>query len=428
MLLSTPPLAGSVDKKEKPAAARGRAGRQAAGIQRAETYIVISKPKRKSVAVGVVHCISVSWSGSRAAGGGRGGNVGSHRWMFVPGSVAGNRGPLQSGLMIFMIRCRCGEPAPRLATMPVVHAAPSYLHAIDAEQPPLRRLSLAVGDGHLLHVEEWGAADGLPALVLHGGPGSGCSPLQRRFFDPARFRIICPDQRGAGRSLPACETRTNTTAHLLADLKLLRDTLGIDRWLVVGGSWGATLALAHALDAPDAVSGLLLRGSFLARPQDIDGFFADAPESLATRWRRLARLPLADDEATSIADAWARHEQRLSGGGQPMELPDIARLLPRYRIQSHYLQHGCWLQAPPLLDRCGALPPVPMLLLHGAEDRICPTDGAVALAQCLPQAGLRWAEGAGHDPAHPAMAALMVQALECYAECGHFGAVEVADR
>jgi proline iminopeptidase len=305
---------------------------------------------------------------------------------------------------------------------------PSGLYPIDPSQVPLRQWSLDADGGHRLHVEEWGAADGVPALVLHGGPGSGCSPLLRRFFDPTRFRIVCPDQRGAGRSLPAGETRDNTTAHLLADLKLLRRTLGIERWLVVGGSWGATLALAHALDAPEAVSGLLLRGSFLARPQDIHGFFADAPATLSARWPLLAQLPPGGDEAKPIADAWARHEQRLSGAGPLAEPSDVARLLPRYRIQSHYLQHGCWLQAPPLLDRCGALPPVPALLLHGREDRICPPDGAVALSQRLPQAGLRWAESAGHDPAHPAMVALMVQALDCFATHGHFGAVEDATR
>jgi proline iminopeptidase len=277
-------------------------------------------------------------------------------------------------------------------------------------------------------VEEWGTADGVPALVLHGGPGSGCSPLLRRFFDPARYRIVCPDQRGAGRSLPAGETRANTTAHLLADLKLLRRTLGIERWLVVGGSWGATLALAHALDAPDAVSGLLLRGSFLARPQDIDGFFAGAPAMLATRWPQLAQLPPCDGQARQIVDAWARHEQRLSGTGPFAEPPDVASLLPRYRIQSHYLQHGCWLQQPPLLQRCGALPPLPTLLLHGREDRICPPDGALALAQRLPQASLRWAEGAGHDPSHPAMVSLMVRALDSFARHGHFDDVEVAPR
>jgi proline iminopeptidase len=314
--------------------------------------------------------------------------------------------------------------------MPAVPAATATASPVpvDVDQTPLRRLSLAVGDGHRLHVDEWGAADGLPALVLHGGPGSGCTPLLRRFFDPARFRIVCPDQRGAGRSIPAGSIHANTTAHLLADLRQLRRALGIDRWLVVGGSWGATLALAHALDAPEVVSGLLLRGSFLARPQDIADFFAGAPAGLAERWPRLADGSSDDGEASAIVDAWARHEHRLSGAGTLAQPPDITKLLPRYRIQSHYLQHGCWLQAPPLLERCAAVAPVPTLLLHGSQDRICPPEGAVALARRLPHAGLRWAEGAGHDPTHPAMVGLMVQALDRFARHGHFGDIEVNTR
>jgi proline iminopeptidase len=323
--------------------------------------------------------------------------------------------------MIFMIRRPGSGLLRRLATMPAVPAATASLSPADLGQPPLQLHRLDVGDGHVLHVEEWGAVDGVPALVLHGGPGSGCTPVLRRFFDPTRFRIICPDQRGAGRSIPAGCIDANTTAHLLADLRRLRSTLGIDRWLVVGGSWGATLALAHALDAPEAVSGLLLRGSFLARPQDITRFFADAPAELATAWPLLAGLSLDDEVARTIVDAWTRHEHRLSGAGPSAQPPDIAQRLPRYRIQSHYLQHGCWLQAPPLLERCAAIPAVPTLLLHGSRDRICAPEGARALAEAMPHAQLRWADGAGHDPAHPAMAGLMVEALDGFAARSRFG-------
>jgi proline iminopeptidase len=317
--------------------------------------------------------------------------------------------------MIFMIRRPPGVRRRRLAT---IAAVPHATVAVHADAPLLRRRALDAGDGHVLHVEEWGAAHGVPALVLHGGPGSGNTPLLRRYFDPARFRTVCPDQRGAGRSRPAGAVEANTTAHLLADLRRLRAALGIERWLVVGGSWGATLALAHALDAPEAVSGLLLRGSFLARPQDIERFFDGAPAALAAGWRSLPALPAESPAAHALADAWARHERSRSGGAASPA--DPAALLPRYRVQSHYLQHGCWLQQPPLLERVAALPAVPTLLLHGSEDRICPPDGAVALHARLPHAGLRWAAGAGHDPADPAMAALMRQALDGFARDGHF--------
>src|SRR5688572_6471045 len=150
---------------------------------------------------------------------------------------------------------------------------PMPLRPPHADLAPYRTHAIAVDGGHCLHVDEFGREDGVPALVLHGGPGSGISPLQRRLFDPERYRIICPDQRGSGRSTPPGETAHNTTSNLLDDLATLRSALGVSRWLVVGGSWGATLAILHAAAQPDAVSGLLLRSVFLARPADITAFF-----------------------------------------------------------------------------------------------------------------------------------------------------------
>jgi proline iminopeptidase len=275
------------------------------------------------------------------------------------------------------------------------------------DPPPFRTHALAVAHGHVLHVQESGRPDGLPALVLHGGPGSGCSPLLRRFFDPARYRIVCVDQRGAGRSTPRGDIAHNTTSLLLGDLQALRRHLGITRWLVVGGSWGATLALAYALRDPDAVEALLLRALFLARREDIEAFFRGSNVA----WPRLTTA--SEDEARTIALDWWRHESALSGSSP--SAPDADALLARYRIQSHYLQHGCWLNDPPLLQRCEALPRVPTLLLHGRDDRICAPEAAQALHAVAPHATLRWIEGAGHDPTHPAMVAAMVDALDTYA-------------
>ena len=286
--------------------------------------------------------------------------------------------------------------------------------------PALRSFMLPAGEGHVLQVEEWGHPDGIPALVLHGGPGSGCSPLLRRFFDPQRFRVICPDQRGAGRSTPAGALEDNSTDRLLADLRALRQALGVARWLVVGGSWGATLALAHALDAPEAVAGLLLRSTFLARAEDIDGFFRDAPEPLASRWRTLPEAgPI---EARTLAQAWRAWERKMSGleAGPAPDEQALDTLVARYRIQSHYLRQGCWLQRPDLLERCADLPAVPTLLLHGTADQVCPADGATALHARLPKSTLAWAEQAGHDPAHPRMVQAMVQALDRFATQGSF--------
>lgn len=286
---------------------------------------------------------------------------------------------------------------------------------------PFATHSLEVGGGHLLQVQEFGRADGIPAIVLHGGPGSGCSPLLRRVFDPARWRVICPDQRGAGGSRPRGCTTDNTTADLLADLRSIRERLAIERWVVAGGSWGATLALAHAADQPSAVAALLLRASFLARRDDIDGFFGTL--SLDELAAALASADTAERERAALT--WWRHEQALAGTGTQAPEPQgdaLAAQVDRLRVQAHYLRHGCWLQSPSLLERCEAVPRVPTQLIHARDDRVCPPEGALALQRRLPHATLQWVDHAGHDAGHPAMVAAVVGALAGYAERGRFGA------
>ena len=285
-----------------------------------------------------------------------------------------------------------------------------------SDPPPFRSHLFDVGQGHRLDVQESGCRDGIPALVLHGGPGSGCSPLLRRFFDPQRWRIVCVDQRGAGRSTPRGETAHNTTADLLADLRVVRERLEIPQWLVVGGSWGATLAIAHTLDAPDAVAGLLLRAVFLARRSDIDAFFAARDGLPALAWCGFGDVD--DPTRAALAMDWWRREQTLAGSpaGAPPHGEALAALVDRYRVQSHYLRHACWLDTPPLLDRAVALPRVPTLLLHGTHDQVCPLKGGMALCERVPHAALRLVPGAGHDPAHPAMAAAMVESLAAFAD------------
>ena len=310
-------------------------------------------------------------------------------------------------------------------------------------ETPARRARLGVSGGHELQLYEWGDPQGQPALLLHGGPGSGLSPTLARCFDPQRYRIIGLDQRGAGLSTPSGGTAHNGTAELLADLRQLRAQLGIARWLVVGGSWGATLALLHAADEPAAVAGLLLRGVFLARQQDVDAFFAAAPPGFGDAWQPWreaaahAGRPWVEQldhwmqhgtpaEQAALAQVWWRFEQAMDGPA-PTQAPDAASLLPRYRVQAHYLRHGCGLRDLPLLQRLPALPVVPALLLHGEHDHICPLAGAVAVQAGLPHAELRRIAHAGHAPTHPALAAAMVQALDNFAAHGRFEAAGSAN-
>ncbi len=318
------------------------------------------------------------------------------------------------------------------------------LPTLHSDSPLLCRHALAVGDGHVLNVEEYGHAQGIPALVLHGGPGSGCSPLQRRFFDPRRYRIICLDQRGAGGSRPRGSTLGNTTADLLTDLSTLRRHLGLARWLVVGGSWGATLAMAHSAAEPQAVQALLLRASFLARSEDIDWFFQGAAADAPQAWARFSEVAPCDHRDALLAwlariigagapadrrraaQAWWAWEQVLAAGASgsvaatPPEGDALDALVDRYRVQSHYLMNDCWLSTPPLLERLNDLPRVPTLLLHADDDRICRPAGAWAVHERIAHSRLCWVQGCGHDPAQPAMAGAMVAALDAYAAHGDF--------
>lgn len=316
----------------------------------------------------------------------------------------------------------------------------------EALYPPLEPIAtgwLDVGDGHRMYYEQCGWIEGLPVVFLHGGPGSGCSPRHRQLFDPQRCRVILFDQRGCGRSLPRGLLHGNTSDKLVADIEKLRLHLGIERWLVVGGSWGAGLALAYAAVHPASCLGLVLRGVFLGRASDLDWFFQQARQLLPDAWEALAQqAPLAaradllrwlnaglqgeqPQQALTRAKAWEAWEAAMSQHQSVPPRPelsqaDAAALVDKYRVQSHYLMNRCFWGDVGLLERARSLATVPTAILHGRLDWICRPEAAWELHHSLPGSRLQWVDGCGHSPFEPAMAQALALAVRHYATHGHF--------
>lgn len=294
---------------------------------------------------------------------------------------------------------------------------------------------LDVGDGHRIWVAPWGAVDGIPVVFLHGGPGSGCNAGQRALFDPARFRVQFVDQRGAGQSLPRRARHANTTAHLVADLERVRLQAGIDRWIVVGGSWGATLALAYAQAHPAQVAGIVLRATFLGTRAELDRAFGPVMQTFhpALHAAFLARLPEAEhadplpaywrrildpDPAVHApaALAWFDAERTLSelvpaaSGIAPF---DPARALPATPfMEAYYFLNDCFLPPDALLVGAERLNGIPGVIVQARQDLLCPPATSHALAARWTSARIEMVETAGHSLAHPAVAQAVRAAVE----------------
>ncbi|MCB1889961.1 MAG: alpha/beta fold hydrolase [Rhodocyclaceae bacterium] len=290
---------------------------------------------------------------------------------------------------------------------------------------------LELGGGHRVHVQQSGNPQGLPVLLLHGGPGSSASAMQRRFFDPDRCRIVQFDQRGCGRSEPPGELRHNHTGALLEDIEAIRRHLGIARWRVSGGSWGATLAVAYAARERARVVGLLLRALFLTGPSDLDWFFGGAGALLPDAWQAfleavprsrqrhlqawLWRVFGGDDVAlqTRVAQAWRDWESALQGGG-PVAAPVDDATRHRYRVQAHYLSRRCFLGERRVLGDIGRLHGLPVTWLHGRQDLVCRPANSWRAGRTLSGSRLVWVEGGGHHPFSPPMAAAMRQCADAW--------------
>jgi proline iminopeptidase len=298
---------------------------------------------------------------------------------------------------------------------------------------------LRVSDNHELYFEECGAADGKPVIFLHGGPGAGSNAAVRRFFDPARYRIVVFDQRGAGRSRPAASLENNTTWDLVADIEKLRSHLDITRWQVFGGSWGSTLALAYAQQHPEAVTELVLRGVFMLRPKELHWFYQEGASRLfPDYWQDyIAPIPVAERD-----DLIAAHHKRLTGDDRESMLASarawsvwegvtsnllvseaaVGRFqsddfaLALARIESHYFVHGGFLDHPnQLLDNVDRIRNIPAVIVQGRYDVVCPAETAWELHNAWPEADFRVVPDAGHSAFEAGIVHELIEATDRFA-------------
>jgi proline iminopeptidase len=291
---------------------------------------------------------------------------------------------------------------------------------------------LAVGDGHSLYWEVSGNPDGPVAAFVHGGPGAGTHPAYRRFFDPSFWRIVLFDQRGCGRSRPHGSVQANTTAHLVADMEALRIHLGVERWMLFGGSWGSTLALAYGQAYPQHCTGFVMRGVFLFRAHEVEWFMAGMGRFFPEVHRRFVEL-LPQAERSDMLGAYMR---RLNHPDPAVHMPAAriwccyeeacARLLPRddcgepdgpstlalARIEAHYMVHAGFLAPDQLLAGLGHIRHLPAIVIQGRYDMVCPPATAADLARGWPACELRFVADAGHSAMEPGIRAGLVDAVE----------------
>jgi proline iminopeptidase len=297
---------------------------------------------------------------------------------------------------------------------------------------------LDVGKGHRIYWELCGNPRGKPAVFLHGGPGGGCTADHRRFFDPARYRVLLFDQRGCGRSTPHAALEANTTWHLVADMERLRDMLGVDKWLVFGGSWGATLALAYAQTHPARVSALVMRGVFTVRRSELRWLYQEGASALfPDKWERFL-APIPEGER---GDLLAAYHKRLTSHDPAVQLAaakawsawegDIVSLLPNARaveqhaddafalafarIEAHYFANGGFLEEGQLLRDAGRLKGIPGVIVQGRYDVVTPAITAWELHQAWPEATLHVVDDAGHASSEPGIVHRLVAATDGFA-------------
>ncbi len=292
-----------------------------------------------------------------------------------------------------------------------------------------------VDEPHQLYVEECGSEDGVPVVFLHGGPGAGCELYHRQLFNPEKYRIILFDQRGCGRSIPHASLENNTTQHLIADMEKIREKLGIKQWVVAGGSWGSTLALAYAQAHPRRVSGLIVRGIFLATPKEIKWFYQEGANCIYPDYWEDFIAPIPKDEQNNLLHAY---HKRLTGGNEIARMrvakawslweARTATLLPSSsilehfgdprtalsvaRIEAHYFINNSFLEENQLLNNAPILKDIPGFIIHGRYDMICPLEHAHKLHKAWPNADFFVVQGAGHSAGEAGITAALIKASD----------------
>ncbi|HJO98126.1 MAG: prolyl aminopeptidase [Rhodospirillales bacterium] len=292
---------------------------------------------------------------------------------------------------------------------------------------------LAVGGQHRIYWEQCGNPSGQPVIFLHGGPGSGCQAEQRRLFDPGHYRIVLFDQRGSGRSTPLADVTDNTTPHLVRDVEALRSHLALDRWLVFGGSWGSTLALAYAEAHPERCTGLILRGVWLCRANEFKWWLYGTRTFFPENWRRFAETIAAEERHDLLAAyhrrlmdadpavhmpaarAWKSYERNLTvmlprPGGNDVE--ESAATLAMSRIMAHYMINGAFMAENALIEGVARIHDVPGIIIQGRYDMICPIVNADDLAQAWPAADYQIIPDAGHKAYEAGTLAALIAATE----------------
>lgn len=298
---------------------------------------------------------------------------------------------------------------------------------------------LPIDELHTLYIEESGSKNGIPVIFLHGGPGSGCEAFHRRFFDPEKYRIILFDQRGCGKSTPHAELKNNTTQHLIEDIETIRKKMGIERWMIFGGSWGSTLALLYAEAYPERVSALIVRGIFLGRPKDIDWFYQEGASRIyPDYWQQFiepipkvqhdnllqayhAQLTGDNEIAKSrAAKAWSTWEgltANLTPKGSVLDhFTDLHYALSIARIEAHYFINNNFLEDNQIVNNASKLENIPGIIIHGRYDMICPIEQAFELHAAWQTATLEVIPSCGHAASEPAIIDALVKSTKTMAD------------